>query len=81
MTGQIQIGEILLAAYGNEDPFFEVDFIPFLADTWAKARALNEARPQQRDVQFGLQEGVCHIIIIQKTTGLSKLLILAYGGC
>jgi TRAP-type transport system periplasmic protein len=41
-TGQIQLGEILLAAYGNEDPLFEVDFIPFLADTWAKARALNE---------------------------------------
>lgn len=41
-TGQIQMGEILLAAYGNEDPFFELDFIPFLADTWEKARALNE---------------------------------------
>jgi TRAP-type C4-dicarboxylate transport system substrate-binding protein len=41
-TGQIQLGEILLAAYGNEDPLFELDFIPFLADTWAKARALNE---------------------------------------
>ena len=41
-TGQIQLGEILLAAYGNEDPLFEVDFIPFLADTWAKARALDE---------------------------------------
>jgi TRAP-type C4-dicarboxylate transport system substrate-binding protein len=41
-TGQIQLGEILLAAYGNEDPLFEVDFIPFLADTWAKARVLNE---------------------------------------
>jgi TRAP-type C4-dicarboxylate transport system substrate-binding protein len=39
-TGQIQLGEILLAAYGNEDPLFEVDFIPFLADTWDKARAL-----------------------------------------
>ncbi len=41
-AGQIQLGEILLAAYGNEDPLFELDFIPFLADTWAKARALNE---------------------------------------
>jgi TRAP-type C4-dicarboxylate transport system substrate-binding protein len=41
-TGQIQLGEILLAAYGNEDPLYEVDFIPFLADTWAKARVLNE---------------------------------------
>lgn len=41
-TGQIHLGEILLAAYGNEDPLFEIDFIPFLADTWTKARALNE---------------------------------------
>ncbi len=41
-TGQIQMAEILLAAYGNEDPFFEVDFIPFLADTWPRARALDE---------------------------------------
>ncbi|MCG8560340.1 MAG: TRAP transporter substrate-binding protein [Hyphomicrobiales bacterium] len=29
-TGQVQIGEILLSAYGKEDPFFEVDGIPFL---------------------------------------------------
>ncbi len=29
-TGQIQLGEILLSAYGSEDPFFEVDAIPFL---------------------------------------------------
>jgi TRAP-type transport system periplasmic protein len=27
-TGQIQLGEILLAAYGNEDPLFEVDSSP-----------------------------------------------------
>lgn len=30
-TGQVQIGEILLSAYGKEDPFFEVDGIPFLS--------------------------------------------------
>ncbi|MBX9702120.1 MAG: TRAP transporter substrate-binding protein [Acetobacteraceae bacterium] len=41
-TGQIQLGEILMAAYGNEDPLFEVDFIPFLADTWDRAKALHE---------------------------------------
>ena len=41
-TGQIQMGEILMAAYGNEDPMYEVDFIPFLADTWERAMALNE---------------------------------------
>lgn len=30
-TGQVQAGEILLSAYGSEDPFFEVDGIPFLS--------------------------------------------------
>jgi TRAP-type transport system periplasmic protein len=30
-TGQVQIGEILLSAYGQESPFFEVDGIPFLS--------------------------------------------------
>jgi len=44
--GQVQIGEILLSAYGNEDPFFEVDGIPMLAPTIAQARRLNElSRP------------------------------------
>ncbi|MCY4300319.1 MAG: TRAP transporter substrate-binding protein, partial [Aestuariivita sp.] len=30
-TGQVQVGEILLLAYGQENPFFEVDGIPFLS--------------------------------------------------
>lgn len=29
--GQAQIGELLLSQFGNEDPMFEVDSIPFLA--------------------------------------------------
>lgn len=42
-TGQVQMGEILLSVYGNEDPFFEVDSVPFLADTWPASAALHEA--------------------------------------
>jgi TRAP-type transport system periplasmic protein len=42
-TGQVQLGEILLSAYGNEDPFFEVDSVPFLADTWPASAALHAA--------------------------------------
>jgi TRAP-type transport system periplasmic protein len=42
-TGQVQLGEILLSAYSNEDPFFEVDGVPFLAWTWPQAEALNAA--------------------------------------
>ena len=45
-TGQVQMGEILVSVYGNEDPFLEVDSIPQLATTTAQARALREkARP------------------------------------
>jgi TRAP-type C4-dicarboxylate transport system substrate-binding protein len=39
-TGQVQLGEILLSAYANEDAFFEVDGVPFLAWTWPQADAL-----------------------------------------
>lgn len=42
-TGQIQIGSTLLALHGNEDPFFEVEGIPFLADTWEDTIALQRA--------------------------------------
>ncbi|MCO6415613.1 TRAP transporter substrate-binding protein [Siccirubricoccus sp. KC 17139] len=42
-TAQVQLGEILLSAYANEDPFFEVDGVPFLAWTWPQAEALNTA--------------------------------------
>ncbi|MCC7426625.1 MAG: TRAP transporter substrate-binding protein [Alphaproteobacteria bacterium] len=41
-TGQVQMGEILMSAYGNEDPFFEVDSVPFLAPTWELSDKLNE---------------------------------------
>lgn len=38
-TGQVQLGEILLSTYGNEDPFFEVGSVPSLADTAEAAGA------------------------------------------
>jgi TRAP-type C4-dicarboxylate transport system substrate-binding protein len=42
-TGQIQMGEVLLGAFGNEDPLFEIDFIPFLATTYPQQVALHQA--------------------------------------
>ena len=39
-TGQVQLGEILLAAYANDDPFFDADSLPFLAPDLAGARKL-----------------------------------------
>ena len=45
-TGQVQMGEVLISAYGNEDPFFEVDSIPQLVTSTAQARLLRQkARP------------------------------------
>jgi TRAP-type C4-dicarboxylate transport system substrate-binding protein len=38
--GQVQLGEILLTAYSNEDPFFDADAIPFLVDGFRAARRL-----------------------------------------
>lgn len=38
--GQVQMGEILLTAYANEDPFFDADAIPFLVRDFAAARRL-----------------------------------------
>ena len=38
--GLAPIGEILLSRLANENPIFEVDSIPFLADSYADARAL-----------------------------------------
>ncbi|MBP0445181.1 TRAP transporter substrate-binding protein [Roseomonas sp. SSH11] len=44
--GQVQLGEILLSAYGNEDPFFEVDGVPLLAPSFEAAVKLAQlARP------------------------------------
>ena len=38
--GQVQLGEILLTAYSNEDPFFDADAIPFLVDGFRAAKRL-----------------------------------------
>ncbi len=45
-SGQVQLGEVLLSAYGNEDPMFEVDGIPQLVTNYAESRRLLDlARP------------------------------------
>jgi TRAP-type C4-dicarboxylate transport system substrate-binding protein len=43
-TGQVQAGDILLFLYGNQDPFFEIDTIPFVAVGYDEARRLHELR-------------------------------------
>lgn len=33
-SNQVQIGKFLLSSYANEDPFYEIDGIPFLTNSW-----------------------------------------------
>ncbi len=65
--GQVQIGEILLSAYGNEDPFFEIDAIPMLAPTIAQARKLNAVSRSFIETRFERQ-------------GLALLHVVAWPG-
>lgn len=51
-TGQAQLGEILMSAYGNEDPFFEVDGIPMLVTTWEQATKLAELQLPYVEARF-----------------------------
>lgn len=55
-TNQVQIGEILLSAYSNEDPFFGVDSIPYVSrgfdvgwKVWQLSKAHIEARLKKRN--------------------------------
>ncbi len=43
MTGQAQMGEVLLSIHENEDPIFGADVVPFLATSFEQARKLWEA--------------------------------------
>jgi TRAP-type transport system periplasmic protein len=42
-SGQVAAGEILISQFGNEEPTFELDAIPFLAQGFEQAKALSEA--------------------------------------
>jgi TRAP-type C4-dicarboxylate transport system substrate-binding protein len=55
--GQVQLGEILLAAYSNEDVFFDADSIPQLVSNLAEAKKLSDLqRPfiEQRLARQGM---------------------------
>ena len=43
MTGQAQMGEVLLSIHENEDPIFGADVVPFLATSFEQARKLWDA--------------------------------------
>lgn len=57
-TGQVQLGDMLISALGNEDPIFEVDSVPFLVRGYDDAKKLWQAsRPaiEQRLEKDGLK--------------------------
>ena len=43
-TGQVNIGEVLLGQFGNEDPVFATDNIPFVATGYDQAWKLYQAQ-------------------------------------
>ncbi|MFN4089499.1 MAG: TRAP transporter substrate-binding protein [Alphaproteobacteria bacterium] len=52
-TGQVQGGDVLLFLHGNQDPFFEVDTIPFVAVGYDEARRLYELQRPTLDRRLG----------------------------
>ena len=53
--GQAQIGEILLVNFGNEDPVYEIDGIPFLATSYAESIKLYRASKKAVEDRLGRQ--------------------------
>jgi TRAP-type C4-dicarboxylate transport system substrate-binding protein len=51
-TGQVQGGEIRLGVYGNEDPMYILDGVPFLAADYKSAWALMEAQKPYFETLF-----------------------------
>ena len=54
-SGQVQIGEFLLSRLSNENPVFEADAVPFLADSYDASRALWAAQRPVVEEQLARQ--------------------------
>lgn len=54
-TGQVPLAEFFLSAYGNEDPMYEVDAIPFLIEGYEGARKLYQAQKPFLEARFSRQ--------------------------
>jgi len=53
--GQAQLGEILVSNFGNEWPIFDVDALPFLADSYDAAMKLYRAQKPMLEKKLGEQ--------------------------
>jgi len=56
-TGQVQAAEFILSSYGNEDPIYEADSIPFLAVGAQEAKQLYDAQKPMLEKRFQ-KEGI-----------------------
>ena len=54
-TGQVQLGEILLTAYANEDPLFDADALPQLVVNYAQAKRLSDLQRPFIEARFARQ--------------------------
>ena len=54
-TGQVQLGEILLTAYANEDPLFDADALPQLVTNYAQAKRLADLQKPFIEARFARQ--------------------------
>ena len=54
-TGQVQLGEILLTAYANEDPLFDADALPQLVTNYAQAKRLSDLQKPFIEARFARQ--------------------------
>jgi TRAP-type C4-dicarboxylate transport system substrate-binding protein len=54
-TGQVQLGEILLTAYANEDPLFDADALPQLVVNYAQAKRLADLQRPFIEARFARQ--------------------------
>lgn len=54
-TGQVQMGEILLTAYANEDPLFDADALPQLVTNFAQAKRLSDLQKPFIEARFARQ--------------------------
>jgi TRAP-type transport system periplasmic protein len=53
--GQVQMGEILLSAYANEDPMFDADSLPFLVADLNEAKRLGDLQRPFIEARFQRQ--------------------------
>ncbi len=54
-SGQVQAGEILLVNFENEDPFYGLDGVPFLATSYAEAMKLYKSSRRALDERLAKQ--------------------------